>query len=131
MISPTLFGKTRSPVLSSVCNTVQATTGSARIEKPVLVSVSRAVRRSKSISDHRNPRTSPRRHPVRIINLVAAITAERMSSITCSAVAGFGGFGRFVSRTTVSVERVVNEVGQGTDHAVYPFDQEPQAEARL
>src|SRR5208337_4108764 len=63
MISPTLFGNTRSPVLSSVCNTEQATVGSARIEKPVLVSVSRAVRRSRSISDHRSPRTSPRRQP--------------------------------------------------------------------
>jgi hypothetical protein len=32
-------------------------------------------------SDHRSPGTSPRRQPVRIINLVAAITARCMSSI--------------------------------------------------
>jgi hypothetical protein len=56
--------------------------GNARIENLVLVLVSLAARRSRSIFDHRNSRSSPRGQPVRIMNLVAAITTGHLSSIT-------------------------------------------------
>ena len=51
----------------------QASSDKGRSDAPVLVSASRAVRRGRSISDHRRPSTSPRRHPVRIINHVASM----------------------------------------------------------
>ena len=77
---PDRLANTTSPILGWDWITVQASSDKGRSDAPVLVSASRAVRRGRSISDHRRPSTSPRRHPVRIISHVAAMAGFQTSS---------------------------------------------------
>jgi hypothetical protein len=78
--SPDRLANTTPSLLCWDWITMHASSDRGRSDAPVLVSVSRAVRRGRSTSDHRRPSTSPRRQPVNTISHVAAMADFQMSS---------------------------------------------------
>ena len=82
--SPRVAGKTRSLVRDKPRRTSHAPRESGRMDLPVLVSASVAVRRVRSTSLHRKANTSPQRKPVNAMKPAAATAIGHNTSVAAS-----------------------------------------------